>query len=99
VEPLSIKFAGYDKNIVDIMQKCLYYDSDSRQTCELLLQHKYFDGYQEDFERTNSIALKRDREDSEAFLQKRKQNKSRTGKRATEEGKGGKAAGEKEKVD
>jgi serine/threonine protein kinase len=99
LEPLSIKFAGYDKNIVDIMQKCLYYDSDSRQTCELLLQHKYFDGFKEEFDVSHTIAMKRDREESEAFLQKRKQNKSRAGKRESKDGDkvGGKGGTEKEK--
>ena len=65
VEPLSIKFTGYAKDIVDIMQSCLFYAPEERQPCDQLVNHKYFAGFVEDFEKDHQAAVQKDREENE----------------------------------
>jgi cyclin-dependent kinase-like len=67
MEPLSIKFAGYAKDIVDIMQSCLYYAPEERTPCHDLVNHPYFGSFVEEFEREHAAAVQRDREENEVI--------------------------------
>ncbi|XP_043930228.1 cyclin-dependent kinase-like 1 isoform X1 [Protopterus annectens] len=65
MEPLSMKFPNIPHHATAFMKGCLHMDPSSRLTCEQLLEHPYFDSFNEDgdLEREQErIAKKRGRQ-------------------------------------
>lgn len=98
-ESLQQRFTDVDPNIVDIMQCCLQLAPSLRSSCDSLLEHPFFHGFAEDFDRELSAAVEKDREESLAFAKLRKKIKSRGKRRESEDYTGAKAKIEDEEED
>ncbi|UJR35127.1 hypothetical protein I4U23_027898 [Adineta vaga] len=51
IEPLEQKFPYVSERSLDFMKSCLVMDPEKRFSCSQLLQHQYFDGFNNEYER------------------------------------------------
>jgi len=58
IEPLEQKFPYVSERSLDFMKSCLIMDPDKRLTCNQLLQHSFFEGFANEFEREKKELLK-----------------------------------------
>ncbi|CAF0765614.1 unnamed protein product [Rotaria sp. Silwood1] len=73
IEPLEQKFPYVSERSLDFMKSCLVMDPEKRFTCSQLLQHPYFDGFTNDFEREKKEQIKHLHREQQKLIQQQQQ--------------------------
>ncbi|CAF1224576.1 unnamed protein product [Rotaria magnacalcarata] len=69
IEPLEQKFPYVSERSLDFMKSCLVMGPEKRFTCEELLQHPYFDGFINEFEREKKEQIRYLHREQQKLLQ------------------------------
>ncbi|CAF1213259.1 unnamed protein product [Adineta steineri] len=73
IEPLEQKFPYVSERCLDFMKSCLVMDPDKRWTCNQLIQHQYFDGFTNEFDRERKEQQKQLQREQQKQLQREQQ--------------------------
>lgn len=68
IQSLTQRFPLFSNDIINILQCCLKYESSERYDCTQLLQHSYFDSYQQQYLHESGDAIQQDRIQREQLL-------------------------------
>ncbi|CAF0794726.1 unnamed protein product [Didymodactylos carnosus] len=69
IEPLEQKFPYVSERSLDFMKSCLVMDPEKRFTCSQLLQHPYFDGFSNEFDREKKEQQKQLHREQQKLIQ------------------------------
>lgn len=77
LQPLDARFQGLDRTALSMMEACLRYEPDERETVAGLLRHPYFNGFREWFEMEHKKDVELDRAAAAEAAARHVKNRSR----------------------